>query len=99
MSGDWFLAGEKRKIQPGNLCCQEKFYLSFSRLGKNKIIPGNLVMREVLLEDENSSFFHSKLRVTVPFVTAHLDIFHCMHHPVIPKSDLYFTFCSTLIRT
>ena len=21
---------------------------------------------------------------------------HCMHHPVIPESDLYFTFCSTL---
>ena len=36
------------------------------------------------------------LRTTVPFVTAHLEIFHCTHHPVIPKSDLYFTFCSTL---
>ena len=36
------------------------------------------------------------LRTTMPFVTAHLEIFHCMHHPVIPKSDLYFTFCSTL---
>ena len=32
----------------------------------------------------------------VPFVTAHLEIFHCTHHPVIPKSDLYFIFCSTL---
>ena len=30
------------------------------------------------------------------FVTVHLEIFHCTHHPVIPKSDLYFTFCSTL---
>ena len=30
------------------------------------------------------------------FVTAHLEIFHCTHHLVIPKSDLYFTFCSTL---
>ena len=40
-----------------------------------------------------SSYF---LRTTVPFVTAHLEIFHCTHHPVIPKSDLYFTFCSTL---
>ena len=30
------------------------------------------------------------------FVTAHLEIFHCMYHPVIPQSDLYFTFCSTL---
>ena len=36
------------------------------------------------------------LRRTVPFVTAHLEVFHCTHHPVIPKSDLYFTFCSTL---
>ena len=36
------------------------------------------------------------LRTTVPFVTAHLEIFHSTHHPVIPKSDLYFTFCSTL---
>ena len=32
----------------------------------------------------------------MPFVTAHLEIFHCTHHPVIPKFDLYFTFCSTL---
>ena len=32
----------------------------------------------------------------MPFVTAHLEIFHGMHHPVIPKSDLYFTLCSTL---
>ena len=37
-----------------------------------------------------------KLRTIVPFVTAHPKIFHCTHHPVIPKSDLYFTFCSTL---
>ena len=37
-----------------------------------------------------------ELRTTVPFVTAHLEIFHCTHHPVVPKSDLYFTFCSTL---
>ena len=36
------------------------------------------------------------LRMTVPFVTAQHEIFHCTHHPVIPKSDLYFTFCSTL---
>ena len=39
---------------------------------------------------------YTDLRTTVPFVTAHLEIFHCTHHPVIPKSDLYFTFCSTL---
>ena len=31
----------------------------------------------------------------MPFVAAHLEIFHCTHHPVIPISDLYFTFCST----
>ena len=36
------------------------------------------------------------LTTTVPFVTAHLKIFHSTHHPVIPKSDLYFTFCSTV---
>ena len=38
----------------------------------------------------------TNLRTTVPFVTAHLEIFHCKHDPMIPKSDLYFTFCSTL---
>ena len=32
----------------------------------------------------------------MPFVIAHLQIFHRTHHRVIPKSDLYFTFCSTL---
>ena len=32
----------------------------------------------------------------MPLVTAHLGIFLYTHHPVIPKSDLYFTFCSTL---
>ena len=36
------------------------------------------------------------LRTTVPFVAAHLEIFHCKHDPVIPESELYFTFCSTL---
>ena len=40
--------------------------------------------------------FHANLRTTVPFVAAHLEIFYCTHHSVIPKSDLYFTFCSTL---
>ena len=34
--------------------------------------------------------------ILLPF-TAHFEIFHCTHHPVIPKSDLYFTFCSTLM--
>ena len=32
----------------------------------------------------------------MPFATAHLEIIHCTHHPVIPKFNLYFTFCSTL---
>ena len=32
----------------------------------------------------------------MPFATAHLEIFHCTHRPLIPKSDLYFTFSSTL---
>ena len=36
------------------------------------------------------------LGTTVPCATAHLEIFHCTHHPVIPKSDLYFSFCSAL---
>ena len=40
--------------------------------------------------------FHFNLRTTVPFATAHLEIFHCTHHSVIAKSNLYFTFCSTL---
>ena len=43
---------------------------------------------------ENELKLH--LRTTVPFVTAHLEIFHCTHHPVILESNLYFTFCSTL---
>ena len=30
------------------------------------------------------------------FCYSHLEIFHCTHHPVIPESNLYFTFCSTL---
>ena len=38
--------------------------------------------------------FDIVLRTTVPFVTAHPEIFYCTHHPVIPDSDLYFSFCS-----
>ena len=26
------------------------------------------------------------------FATAYLELFHCTHHPVVPKSDLYFYF-------
>ena len=40
--------------------------------------------------------FHVNLRMTIPFVTAHPEIFRCTHNPVIPKSHLYFTFCSTV---
>ena len=40
----------------------------------------------------NPGKFH--LRTTVPFVTAHPEIFHCTHHPVIPEPNLYFPFCS-----
>ena len=39
---------------------------------------------------------HTSLRMTVPFVTAHLEMFHYAHNPVTPESDSYFTFCSTL---
>ena len=28
----------------------------------------------------------------MPFATVHLEIFHCTHHPVIPKTDLYIYF-------
>ena len=40
--------------------------------------------------------FDSNLRMTAPFLTVHLKIFHCTHHPVIPNSDFYFTFSSLL---
>ena len=52
----------------------------------------------LFLDPVNSNFttiYFAHLRTTVPFVTVHLEIFHCTHYPVIPKSDLYFTFCST----
>ena len=38
--------------------------------------------------------FHPNLRTTVPFVDAHLQKYSIVR--IIPKSDLYFTFCSTL---
>ena len=34
----------------------------------------------------------------MPFVTENLEILHCTHYPVIPKSDLYFTFCSCIVQ-
>ena len=48
------------------------------------------------VERKAGSVSMTDLRTTTPFVTAHLEIFHSEHDPVIPKSDLYFTFCSTL---
>ena len=71
------------------------FWVLFTDAEKiNDQIPHNLhsVFHSAL---HNSKYSYSS-RTTVPFVTAHLEIFHCTHHPVIPKSDLYFTFCSTL---
>ena len=69
---------------------------------KQCLLAGRKAFRKQLL-------FHSKLhkvhmfkvnklalRMTLPFAAAHLEIFHCMHHPVILKSYLYFTFCFTL---
>ena len=51
--------------------------------------------------EENEIMYQLKtirylLRTTVTFVVANLEIFHCTHHPEIPESNLYFTFCSTL---
>ena len=34
--------------------------------------------------------FSYDLRITVPFVTTHLEVFKCTHHPVIPV--FYFLF-------
>ena len=49
-----------------------------------------------LPSDPNGIMKSCNLRTTMPFVTALLEIFHCTHDPVILKSDLYFTFYSTL---
>ena len=56
-------------------------------------VPGTLENSDNLdVERKARSVSMTDLRTTVPFVTAHLEIFHCKHDPVIPKSDLYFTF-------
>ena len=47
------------------------------------------------VERKARSVSMTDLRTTVPFVTALLEILHSKHDPVIPNSDLYFTFCST----
>ena len=41
------------------------------------------------------TFNTHNLRTTVPFVTAHLEIFHCTHHPVTPNAWFPFTANST----
>ena len=41
-------------------------------------IPKDIISDIKALEDDRE------------FATAHLEIFHCTHHPVIPKSDLYW---------
>ena len=48
------------------------------------------------VERKARSVSMTDLWMTMPFVTVHLEIFHCKHGPVIPKSDLYFAFCVTL---
>ena len=65
-----------------------------------KIFEGYIKLSGVFDHDtmvkHSRAFLIYNLRTTVPFVTAHLEILHRTHHPVIPESDLYFTFCSTL---
>ena len=86
----------------------------FKSPSTNYVLPELIVSEKKVYFTQISKFYHwhykksSKLsaiwalkhhlRMTVPFVTAHHEIFHHTHHPVIPKSDLYFTFCSNLIR-
>ena len=78
----WLVADNKTILSPTSRHC----YFCSSKFFKNFDYRYNLmtIYKEV------------QLRTTVPFVTADLEIFHCTHHPVILKSDLYFTFCSTL---
>ena len=62
-----------------------------------KIRPSHVKIKRTQVPLGNGAHFSSSwdLRTTVPFVTVHIEVFH---HPVIPKSDLYFTFCSTLSK-
>ena len=58
-------------------------------------VPGTLANSDSPnVERKAGSVSITDLRTTVPFVTAHLEIFHCKIDPVIPKFDLYFTSCS-----
>ena len=63
---------------------------------QNKQKKSHLLTEFIKHRRTRGKFILLNLRTTVPFVTAHLEIFHCTHHPVIPQSNLYFTFCSTL---
>ena len=58
--------------------------------------PTRLSSFIMLLAKLSGTFLVGVFKDDRAFVSAHLEIFHCTHHPVIPKSDLYFTFCSTL---
>ena len=51
--------------------------------------------KQILCSKTNKGLI-SSLKKTVLFVTAYVEIFHCMHHLVILESDLYFTFCYAL---
>ena len=55
-----------------------------------------LAVANMLHKNNQCKRTSGRLRTTVHFVTSHLEIFHCTHHPVIHKSNLYFTLCSTL---
>ena len=60
-------------------------------------VPGILETSDNLdVERKARSVSMTDLRTTMPFVTAHLEIFYCKHDTVIPKSDLYFTFLFSL---
>ena len=76
------------------------FTRNFKQNANGRKGPVKLIKRVKIahsfLQTVSDQFHVIILRTTVPFVTAHLEIFHCTHHPVISKSDLYFTFCSTL---
>ena len=67
--------------------------LNTKKKSKGNSISKLIINNQEITKDKDIA---NALRTTVPFVTADLEIFHCIHHPVIPKSDLYFTFCSTL---
>ena len=44
----------------------------------------------------NAKILQIQLLIKHDFIGARQSFLHFTHHPVIPVSDLYFTFCSTL---